>query len=192
MDILGALVLLLVSAPAFLVVAILVRVTSPGPVFFRQERVGLNGATFSVLKFRSMVADAEARRPEVEWRNITAGPTIKVIGDPRVTRVGRVLRKTSLDELPQIWYVLTGSMSLVGPRPLDAAEVARMAPEVQRDRHRVKPGLTCTWQVSGRSLIPHEEWMRMDVEYAARQSLWLDLTLLARTPLAVLGGRGAV
>ena len=192
MDVLGALLLLAVSAPLFVVVAILVRATSPGPVLFRQERVGLNGATFRVLKFRTMVVDAESMRAEVEPLNITAGPTIKVVGDPRVTALGRVLRKSSLDELPQVWHVLTGEMSLVGPRPLDAAEVASMAPEVQHGRHRVKPGLTCTWQVSGRSLIPYEEWMRMDLEYAERQSLWLDLALLARTPLAVLGARGAV
>jgi len=159
-------------------------------VLFRQRRCGLNGRIFTLFKFRTMVADAEERIGEVAHLNEMKGPVFKVRRDPRVTGVGRWLRRFSLDELPQLWNVLRGDMSLVGPRPPIPEEVARYE-RWQRRRLSMKPGLTCLWQVRGRNQIDFEEWMRLDLEYIDNWSPWLDLKILARTVPVVLSGRGA-
>jgi lipopolysaccharide/colanic/teichoic acid biosynthesis glycosyltransferase len=190
LDVCAAVLLLVLLAPLMAAVALAVRLTSPGPVLFRQERCGLRGEPFTVFKFRTMYIDAEARMAEVRALDVTDGPTFKSPVDPRVTPLGRFLRRSSLDEMPQLWHVLTGEMSLVGPRPLVTSETLQL-PEWALERLAAKPGLTCTWQVSGRSLIPFEEWMQLDIEYVHARGFWLDLRLLARTPLVVLTGRGA-
>jgi len=189
-DLVGSAAGLLVSAPVLAAVSVLVKLSSPGPVLFRQQRVGLNGRQFTLLKFRSMYADAEQRRHELESRNEVSGPVFKMARDPRVTPVGEFLRKTSLDELPQLWNVLRGDMSLVGPRPPIPEEVRRYE-RWQRRRLSMKPGLTCLWQISGRSQIPFEEWMRLDLAYIDNWSLRLDAWILLRTVPAVLSARGA-
>ncbi|MCA9565546.1 MAG: sugar transferase, partial [Myxococcales bacterium] len=176
--------------PLLLLTALAVKLDSPGPVLFRQQRVGQNGRRFDVLKFRSMVTDAEALRATLEARNEMDGPMFKVQRDPRVTRVGRIIRKFSLDELPQLFNVLKGDMSLVGPRPSLPQEVGELAPW-QRRRLSMKPGITCIWQVSGRNSLSFEEWMKLDLEYIDNWSFWLDVKLLARTVPAVLRGTGA-
>ncbi len=192
LDYIGAAGLLVALSPLFLLTALLVRLTSPGPVLYRQERAGLNGRPFTMLKFRSMGVDADARKPELAARNEMDGPVFKLTADPRVTRLGRVLRRHSLDELPQLWNVLRGEMSLVGPRPLPLEEVGRIANLAHRRRLSFKPGLTCLWQVRGRNDISSfEEWVRLDLEYIDRWSLWMDLKiLLATIPVALLGRGG--
>jgi len=196
MDITIAGTALLVLSPFLLLVALLVKATSPGPVLFRQERCGLRGTAFDMLKFRTMVEDAEARLDEVSeaarqgvHRTVDA-PVFKSVDDPRVTTVGRYLRRFSIDELPQLINVIRGEMSLVGPRPLVFAE-AQLLPEGPRIRHSVPPGVTCIWQTSGRSRLSYETRMAMDIEYVERRSLRLDVALLLKTPLAVLSGDGA-
>lgn len=181
--------LLVFLAPAFALVALAVKLGSPGPVLHIQERWGEGRRPFRMAKFRSMHIDGPSNH-ELAALNITGGPTFKAWADPRMTRVGRVLRKTSLDELPQLWHVLTGEMTLVGPRPLVTPEATRV-PEWAAARHLVKPGLTGLWQVSGRSALGFVEWMELDLEYVERRSLCLDLAILLRTPIAVLTGRGA-
>lgn len=190
MDIFGSLMGLLLLSPVLLGAALAVRLSSPGPILFIQERVGLRGRTLRLLKFRSMVANAESLQQHLLALNEQSGPVFKMRQDPRVTRVGRFMRRTSIDELPQLWNVLRGDLSLVGPRPPLASEVARYEPW-QRRRLSAKPGLTCIWQVSGRSRIGFDEWMRMDLRYIDEWSLWLDIVLLLRTIPAVLLGRGA-
>jgi lipopolysaccharide/colanic/teichoic acid biosynthesis glycosyltransferase len=182
---------LIALAPVFVLIASIVRYDG-GPAFFRQQRVGKGGRTFWFYKFRSMVVDAEARRAGLAlWnRHGPDGVTFKLKHDPRVTPVGRFLRRTSLDELPQLWNVLKGDMSLVGPRPALPSEVACYTTGQSR-RLAVPPGLTCLWQVCGRAELSFEEQVRLDLEYISRRSLWLDLDLLARTVPAVVGGRGA-
>ncbi len=182
---------LVVLSPVFLLIAVLVR-RDGGPVFFRQLRVGQGGREFGFYKFRSMVVDAEARRIALAASNDHGHEcvTFKMKRDPRVTAVGRFLRRTSLDELPQLWNVLKGDMSLVGPRPAIPTEVAKYTP-FQRGRLAVKPGLTGLWQVSGRGDVPFEQQVRLDLDYIARRSIWLDLSLIVRTIPAVLTGRGA-
>jgi exopolysaccharide biosynthesis polyprenyl glycosylphosphotransferase len=189
-DIVVAAALLLVLLPLFALIALLIKLDSHGPVLFRQVRTGKDGKPFVFLKFRGMVADAEQRRAELEALNEADGPIFKIRRDPRVTRVGRVLRRTSLDELPQLWNVLRGDMSLVGPRPPLPDEVARYAPW-QRGRLAVRPGLTGLWQVSGRSLLGFEQMVMLDLEYIACWSLALDLRIVLRTIGAVLSMRGA-
>lgn len=190
-DYLGAVVLLVILSPLFLLSALLVRLSSPGPVIFRQERAGLNGRPFVMLKFRSMRAGAETERDELAAHNEMSGPVFKMRDDPRTTTVGRFLRRHSLDELPQLWNVLRGEMSLVGPRPLPLAEVSRFADPAQRRRLSVKPGLTCLWQIRGRNDISSfEEWVRLDLEYIDQWSLWLDLKILFATVPVALFGRG--
>ncbi|HLU48759.1 MAG TPA: sugar transferase [Planctomycetota bacterium] len=191
MDIAGALLALSVFALPMLVIAILIKITSPrGPVFFVQERCGLRHRRFRMLKFRTMVPNAETMRVELAAQNEMDGPVFKIRNDPRVTPVGRILRKLSLDELPQLFNVLRGDMSLVGPRPPLPSEVAEYEPWMRR-RLTVPPGLTCTWQVSGRNGISFEQWMRMDLEYIDTWSIWRDIALLLRTIPAVLSTRGA-
>ncbi|MGY1820431.1 sugar transferase [Geodermatophilus sp. SYSU D00079] len=177
-------------APVLLAIAAAVKLTSPGPVLYRQERVGVNGRSFTMLKFRSMVVDADRQVDALMAQNISDGLLFKMRSDPRVTPVGRLLRRLSLDELPQLFNVLGGSMSLVGPRPPLPGEVARYDTSVHR-RLLVKPGLTGLWQVSGRSDLPWEEAVRLDLRYVENWSLAMDLLILARTVRAVLGRSGA-
>lgn len=182
--------LLLCCLPLFALAAIAVRLSSPGPILYRQERVGQRGQVFTVLKFRSMRADAEQQRQAYVHLNEAKGPVFKIRKDPRITPVGVVLRRTSIDELPQLLNVLRGEMSLVGPRPPLPHEYATYTAK-QRARLRVKPGLTCVWQVSGRSNIAFEDWIEMDLRYIQTWNLRRDLLLLLRTIPAVLLGRGA-
>lgn len=189
-DIFVSLALLAVLSPMFLLFAILIKLDSRGPVFFFQERVGMNGRRFRMIKFRSMVTDAEAKRGEIEALNEADGPVFKIRQDPRVTRVGRFIRKYSVDEFPQLFNVLKGEMSLVGPRPPIASEVAQYSWD-QRRRLSVKPGMTGLWQVSGRSDVSFKEWVEMDLEYIDSWSLLQDFRILFRTFSAVVNGRGA-
>ena len=191
-DFFGALLLLIISAIPMAVVAMLIKFTSPGPVFFKQMRSGLNGRPFLMLKFRSMASDAEQRRHEIEVLNEMTGPVFKITNDPRVTRIGAILRKFSVDEFPQLVNVLRGEMSLVGPRPLPVDEVRRFDDLAHRRRLSVKPGLTCLWQISGRNNVTDfRDWVRLDLEYIDNWSLWLDLKILLRTIPVVLLGTGA-
>lgn len=176
-------------SPIMIAAALTVRLTSPGPILFRQTRVGRNGRLFPMFKFRSMYADAEARKASLAASNEMNGPMFKIKADPRITPIGRFIRKYSIDELPQLFNVLFGQMSLVGPRPALPKEVRQFEPW-QRRKLSVKPGLTCIWQVSGRNSIPFEQWMELDLQYIDRWSLWLDFTLLARTIPTVLKGSG--
>ncbi len=189
-DLFGASAGLLLSAPIMLVVAVGIKLESRGPILFRHPRLGKDGRAFVMLKFRSMYQDASALRQQLFAENEVPGPVFKIHSDPRMTRVGRIIRKYSLDELPQLWNVLRGEMSLVGPRPPVPDEVTRYHPW-QRERLAVKPGLTCTWQVSGRSDIPFDEWMQMDIEYVRTRGLLMDLKLLLLTVPAVISARGA-
>ena len=190
MDRLLALGLLVVAAPLLLLVAVAVKMSSPGPVLYRQTRIGVRGRPFQMLKFRSMVADAEARRRELEAMNEDDGLKFKIRNDPRVTRVGAWLRRFSVDELPQLWNVVRGEMSLVGPRPPLPAEVAAYDSDATR-RLRVRPGLTGLWQVSGRSDLSWEESLRLDLRYVDNWSFIMDLSILWRTWRAVLSRSGA-
>ncbi|HWB14661.1 MAG TPA: sugar transferase [Pirellulales bacterium] len=189
LDVLGASFGLVLCAPVMAVLAVLIKLESPGPVFFRQWRTGQGGRPFVMYKFRSMTADAEQRRAALATLNEQDGPAFKIRFDPRVTRLGRGLRSTSLDELPQLWNVLWGDMSLVGPRPLPCDESDACA-RWQRRRLDVRPGLTCIWQVRGRSRVSFDEWMRMDLQYVASHSIGQDLKLLAATAWAVLRRTG--
>ena len=191
-DVVGAFACIILSSPLLIGSAIAIRLTSPGPVLFRQRRCGLNGRPFTMLKFRTMATDAEQRKAELAALNEMTGPVFKVTNDPRVTPVGRLLRKWSLDEFPQLINVLRGEMSLVGPRPLPVDEVERFDDPAHRRRLSVKPGLTCLWQVSGRNNVcDFKEWVRLDLEYIDNWSLWLDLKILCRTVPVVLVGTGA-
>jgi exopolysaccharide biosynthesis polyprenyl glycosylphosphotransferase len=190
LDLLGAAVALAVLSPVVGLTAALVKLTSSGPTFFRQTRVGLNGRTFTLYKFRSMYRDAEARRAALEHRNERSGPVFKIKHDPRITPVGKWIRRFSIDELPQLWNVLRGDMSLVGPRPPIPEEV-RKYERWQRRRLSMKPGITCLWQVSGRNGIDFDDWMRLDLAYIDTWSLRLDALILLRTVPVVLTARGA-
>jgi exopolysaccharide biosynthesis polyprenyl glycosylphosphotransferase len=192
LDLIGAACLLVATLPIILVVAILIKWTSPGPVFFRQKRCGLNGRPFTMLKFRSMNSDAEQRKAELAFLNEMEGPVFKVTNDPRITPVGRFIRRYSIDELPQLINVLRGEMSLVGPRPLPVDEVSRFNDLAHRRRLSVKPGLTCLWQISGRNNVRNfGDWVRLDLEYIDNWSIWLDLKILWWTIPAVMSGSGA-
>jgi lipopolysaccharide/colanic/teichoic acid biosynthesis glycosyltransferase len=190
LDILGAACGLLLLAPLFAVVALAIKLTSPGPVFFRQKRSGLGGRPFFMWKFRSMVVDAETKKKELLALNEQDGPAFKIKRDPRITPLGRFLRATSIDELPQLINVLLGDMSLVGPRPLPCHETARCA-GWQRQRLEVTPGLTCIWQIKGRSRVSFADWVRMDIQYIRNTSLLQDLKLLLMTVPALLLRKGA-
>jgi len=186
--------LLIALAPLLLLTAILIKLTSHGPVFFVQKRIGLNKRVFYIYKFRTMVADAEKKMQDIEHLNEVSGPVFKIKNDPRITAIGKFLRKTSIDELPQLFNVLCGDMSLVGPRPLavrDYELFTEAGQDWQRCRFSVRPGITCLWQVSGRSSLPFHKWMELDLQYVRGWSLWLDLQILARTIPAVLRGSGA-
>lgn len=191
LDITVATLALALLSPLLLVVAAAIALTDGGPVLFWQQRVGLYGELFQFPKFRSMVRNADAMKQDLLAYNVHGdGVTFKMRNDPRVTRVGGLLRRFSIDELPQLWCVLKGDMSLVGPRPAVPEEVERYTPR-HRNRLHTLPGLTCTWQVSGRSEIPFEQQVKLDEEYIQQRNFWLDLNLLARTVPAVLSGRGA-
>ena len=189
-DVVGAAIGLLFFAPLFLLCALAIKLDSKGPVLFFQDRVGFNRRRFPVFKFRTMVTDAEVRQAALEQFNEASGPVFKIENDPRVTRVGRFLRRTSIDELPQLVNVLKGDMSLVGPRPLPVRDVERMEVRWHRRRFSVKPGITCLWQVQSRE-PEFDEWIRLDMEYIDNWSLALDLKILAKTIPAVLSGQGA-
>lgn len=190
LDFTGALVGIILAGPVMLATAIAIRITDPGPVLFRQVRAGRNGRTFTMLKFRSMVMDAEKRKAELMHLNEMDGPVFKIQRDPRITAVGRFIRKTSIDELPQLFNILLGDMSLVGPRPPLPSEVDQYQ-AWQRRRLSVKPGLTGMWQVSGRNQIDFDEWMKMDLEYIDNWSLWLDIKIILKTVPAVVLRSGA-
>jgi len=190
LDVIGSALALVVLSPLILVLAIIIRVTTHGPVFYRSKRIGRGGREFTFLKLRSMVKDAHSKRGHLNHLNEADGPVFKIARDPRITPIGRFMRSTSLDEVPQFWNVLCGDMSLVGPRPPIPEEVAQYEPWQLR-RLDVRPGLTCLWQISGRSRIGFQEWMRLDLEYIRHRSLKLDLKILLRTIPAVLSREGA-
>ena len=185
MDILGSLLGIVAFSPVFVLAALLIRLTSDGPVFFKQLRTGQGGKPFLIYKFRTMVTNAEEMQTELRNDSDQDGPAFKIRNDPRITRIGWLLRKTSLDELPQLWNVLKGEMSLVGPRPLPWYEAQECEPW-QQHRLQVKPGLTCIWQVEGRSTVSFVEWMRMDRDYLENRSFWLDVKLILKTFTAVI------
>ena len=191
-DFFGALAGLIVLSPLLLIIALAVRMTSSGPVIFRQQRAGIHGTPFTMYKFRTMRQDAEAQHAALLERNEMSGPVFKVHNDPRITRIGSILRKTSLDELPQLFNVLKGQMSLVGPRPLPLYEVEKFQNVSHRRRLSMKPGLTCLWQIRGRNNVTDfDDWVRMDLEYIDHWSLGLDISILLGTIPAVLRGAGA-
>lgn len=185
-------ILLLMLTPLFILIAGLIKLDSPGAVFFVQERMGYNKRRFYMIKFRTMVTDAEDRLKEIEHLNEKEGPIFKISNDPRITRVGKFLRKFSLDEFPQLINVLIGEMSLVGPRPLSIRDASNLEESWQKRRFSVKPGMTCLWQISGRSDLSFEEWVELDLEYIDTWSLQLDWWILMRTVPAVISARGAV
>ena len=191
LDILISLALLIALSPLMLLIAGLIRFNTSGPVFFAQKRIGLNKRIFNLYKFRTMVTNAEELMAELEQRNEVSGPVFKMINDPRITPMGQLLRKTSLDELPQLFNVLKGDMSLVGPRPLPLRDYEGFEQNWHRRRLSVPPGITCLWQVQGRNSIPFERWMELDMEYIDHWSLWLDLKIILKTIPAVLRGSGA-
>lgn len=174
------------------IIAIAIKLDSPGPIFFIQQRVGFRKHLFPMIKFRSMHVDAEERMKEIEHLNEAKGPIFKMENDPRVTRVGKFLRKTSLDELPQLFNVIRGEMSLVGPRPMSIRDVNLFEKGIQRKRFSVKPGLTCIWQISGRSNLSFDKWLELDLKYIESWTLWLDIVILFKTMPAVLLSKGAV
>jgi exopolysaccharide biosynthesis polyprenyl glycosylphosphotransferase len=190
-DLTVAAALLTALLPLILAITLLIKLRSPGPVFFVQDRMGLNKRRFHLYKFRTMLPDAEARIAELEHLNEVRGPVFKIRNDPRVTPIGRFLRKTSLDELPQLFNVLKGEMSLVGPRPLPVRDYQSFSTAWHRRRFSVKPGITCLWQVMGRNSIPFERWMELDMQYIDQWSLLLDLQILLKTIPAVMKGSGA-
>jgi exopolysaccharide biosynthesis polyprenyl glycosylphosphotransferase len=182
---------LIALAPVLVVVSVLIKLESCGPIFFTQERVGYNKRRFKILKFRTMVAGSDQQQHALEHLNEADGPVFKIKNDPRITRVGKFLRRFSIDELPQLVNVLRGDMSLVGPRPLPVRDVERIELRWHKRRFSIKPGITCLWQVNGRSEICFDEWVRMDLEYIDRWSLALDLRILLKTLPAVIQGPGA-
>jgi lipopolysaccharide/colanic/teichoic acid biosynthesis glycosyltransferase len=189
-DVLGAAIGIVLLSPILLLFAAAIKISSTGPVLFTQWRSGRGGRPFLMYKFRSMVVDAEERKSELISLNEQDGPAFKLTADPRVTRLGQFLRDTSIDELPQLWNVLKGDMSLVGPRPLPCKETASCL-DWQRRRLDVTPGLTCIWQVRGRSQVTFNEWVRMDLQYVRERSFWEDIKILVTTVPAVLLRRGA-
>lgn len=189
-DFLCAFVLLLLCAPVIAILALIIKATSKGPAFYRSTRVGLGGRHFQFLKLRSMYMDADARRADLMAQNEKDGPIFKIKNDPRITPIGRFIRKYSLDELPQFLHVLVGEMSMVGPRPPLPREVADYD-AVTMERLCVKPGISCYWQVMGRSNLSFEEWVELDRRYVREMSFWTDLAILVKTPAAVFRGRGA-
>ena len=191
-DIVVSLLLIIALLPIMLITAILIKYTSEGPVLFVQKRLGLNKHHFGVYKFRTMYSGAEKKQAELEHLNEVKGPVFKIKNDPRITSLGKLLRKTSIDELPQLFNVLRGEMSLVGPRPLAIRDYEGFDKDWHRRRFCVRPGITCLWQISGRSSISFDQWMELDMQYIDNWSLWMDFKILLRTIPAVLMRRGAV
>lgn len=189
-DIIGAGSGLILLSPIIVIVACLVKFTSKGPIIFSQKRIGKNVKIFNMYKFRSMVVNAEELKEKLAHQNEMSGPMFKMKDDPRVTKVGKFIRKTSLDELPQLWNVLKGDMSLVGPRPSLPKEVKQFEKWMYK-RLTVKPGLTCYWQVSGRNNIDFEDWMKLDVSYVEDRNLWIDIKLIFKTVLVLFGDKNA-
>ena len=190
MDRVGSAILLVVTLPLLVVASIAIKLTSRGPIFFKQVRLGLNGRTFTLYKFRSMKVGSEKEMEELKYYNEMSGPVFKMQHDPRVTPVGRFLRRTSIDEIPQLFNVLRGEMSLVGPRPPLPAETEEYD-RWQRRRLSVKPGMTCLWQINGRNMVDFKDWMNLDLLYIDNWSLWLDIRILLKTLLVVIKGDGA-
>jgi exopolysaccharide biosynthesis polyprenyl glycosylphosphotransferase len=191
LDIAISLSCLILLAPLLLITSALIKLTSRGPVLFVQKRLGLNKRLIGVYKFRTMVQNAEEKQAELEHLNEMSGPVFKITNDPRITSIGKFLRKTSIDELPQLLNVLKGDMSLVGPRPLPVRDYQGFNQDWQRRRFSIRPGITCLWQINGRSSIQFDKWMELDMEYIDRWSVWLDMQILIRTIPAVLRGSGA-
>ena len=189
-DIIGAGLGLILLSPIIAIVACAVKVTSKGPIFFSQKRVGKNGELFEMYKFRSMVVNAEELKEKLEEQNEMSGPMFKIKDDPRVTKVGKFIRKTSIDELPQLWNVLKGDMSLVGPRPSLPKEVEQFDNWMFK-RLSVRPGLTCYWQVSGRNNIGFEDWMKLDCKYVDDRNIWIDIKLIFKTVGVLFGDKNA-
>ena len=189
-DIIGAGSGLILLSPVIAIVACAVKFTSKGPIFFSQKRVRKNGKIFNIYKFRSMVVNAEELKEKLAHQNEMSGPMFKMKDDPRVTKVGKFIRKTSLDELPQLWNVLKGDMSLVGPRPSLPKEVKQFEKWMYK-RLTVKPGLTCYWQVSGRNNIDFEDWMKLDVKYVEERNFWIDIKLIFKTVFVLFGDKNA-
>ncbi|MDU2266581.1 exopolysaccharide biosynthesis polyprenyl glycosylphosphotransferase [Clostridium celatum] len=181
---------LILLSPILLIVAIAIRIDSKGPIIFKQDRVGKDGKIFSMYKFRSMIVNAEELKAKLETKNEMSGPMFKMKNDPRITKVGRFIRKTSIDELPQLINVIKGDMSLVGPRPSLPKEVEQFSPWML-ERLKVKPGITCYWQVMGRNNIAFEEWMKLDVKYVHEMNYWLDIKLIFKTFFVLFGDESA-
>jgi exopolysaccharide biosynthesis polyprenyl glycosylphosphotransferase len=190
-DLVGGAAGLVLFAPLMLIVAAAIKLTSPGPIVYPQDRCGLGRRPFRMYKFRSMYTDADKLQDSLEERNEANGPVFKIRDDPRVTPLGRLLRKSSIDELPQFWNVLRGDMSLVGPRPLPWRDVRRITRPSDMRRFSMRPGITCLWQVQGRCNIDFERWVELDLEYIDNWSLALDALILAKTIPAVVSGKGA-
>lgn len=190
LDIIGSLIGLVLLSPIFLIVSVLIKIESNGPILFMQKRVGLNGKEFNMYKFRSMVVNAEELKEKLKNRNEMSGPMFKIKDDPRITKVGKFIRKTSIDELPQLVNVLKGEMSLVGPRPSLPNEVKEFKSWMLR-RLDVKPGITCYWQVMGRNKIGFEDWMKLDVKYVEERNLLLDIKLIFKTFFVLFGDENA-
>ena len=189
-DIIASFCGLIILSPMLLIVSLAIKVDSKGPVFFKQKRVGKNGELFEMYKFRSMVVNAEELKENLEEQNEMSGPMFKIKDDPRITKVGKFIRKTSIDELPQLWNVLKGDMSLVGPRPSLPKEVEQFDNWMFK-RLSVRPGLTCYWQVSGRNNIDFEDWMKLDVKYVEERNLWIDIKLIFKTVFVLFGDKNA-
>lgn len=189
-DIVGSLIGIILTSPLLLIIGIWIKLESKGPIVFSQERVGLKGKTFKMYKLRSMVVNAEELKKKLETKNEMSGPMFKIKDDPRITKVGRFIRKTSIDELAQLVNVLKGDMSLVGPRPSLPKEVEQFE-DWMLERLEVKPGLTCYWQVMGRNNIEFNEWMELDVKYVRERSLWLDIRLIFKTFFVLFGDKNA-
>jgi len=189
-DVIGALCGIILLSPVMIVVAIWIKLDSKGPVFFGQNRVGQDGKAFKMYKFRSMCTNAECLLDDLKSKNEMSGPMFKMKADPRITKIGRFIRNTSIDELPQLFNILNGEMSIVGPRPSLPKEVAQFT-SFQKQRLIAKPGLTCYWQVRGRSDVSFEEWMEMDIEYLAHRSIFVDIGLIFKTVGVLFGDKGA-
>ncbi len=190
LDIMGSVIGLIIASPILIIVGILIKLESKGPIIFAQRRVGLNGKEFKMYKLRSMVANAEDLKEKLVEQNEMSGPMFKIKDDPRITKIGKFIRKTSIDELPQLINVLKGDMSLVGPRPSLPNEVKEFEPWMLR-RLEVKPGLTCYWQVMGRNNIDFENWMKLDIKYVNERSFWLDIKLIFKTFFVLFGDENA-
>lgn len=189
-DILGGVMGLIILSPILIIIGVLIKLESKGPVIFSQKRIGLNGKEFKMYKFRSMVENAEEIKEKLKEKNEMSGPMFKIKDDPRITKIGKFIRKTSLDEVPQLINVLKGDMSLVGPRPSLPNEVKEFEPWMLK-RLEVKPGLTCYWQVMGRNNIDFENWMKLDIKYVNERSFWLDIKLIFKTFFVIFGDKNA-